>query len=141
MVGPLPERAHGPPPSAMAGAAVGASAEYVRVPLVAADRNGAADMEQLTPNVLGVRHWSRLLGGLLYATSPRLRWSQLLRRTFDVDVLECPKCKGRLRIVEAVVETDAAPRILEHLGLPTESPRLVRARDPTTLDGEEPDAA
>ena len=37
--------------------------------------------------------------------------------------------------------TDSTRRILERLGLPTESPRLVHARDPTTLDGEEPDAA
>jgi hypothetical protein len=95
----------------------------------------------LAPNILSIRHWSRLLGGLLYATSPRLRWPQLLRRTFEVDVLECPKCKGRLRIIEAVVDKDTARQILEHLGLPVDSARLVRARDPTTLDGEEPDVA
>jgi len=100
-----------------------------------------ADVTKLTPNIVSVRHWSRLLGGLLYATSPRLRWPQLLQRTFDVDVLECPKCRGRLRILEAVVETDAARQILERLGLPSDSPRLVRARDPTSLEGEEPDAA
>jgi hypothetical protein len=98
-------------------------------------------VESLTPNVLSVRHWSRLLGGLLYASSPRLRWPQLVQRTFNVDVLECPKCKGRLRIIEAVVETNTARQILERLGLPLDSPRLVRARDPTTLDGQEPDAA
>lgn len=67
--------------------------------------------------------------------------AQLLRRTFDVDILECPKCKGRLRIIEAVAETNTAREILERLGLPLDAPRLVRARDPTTLDGEEPDAA
>jgi hypothetical protein len=31
-----------------------------------------------------------------------------MMRTFDVDVLECPQRHGRLRIIEAVVETDAA---------------------------------
>jgi hypothetical protein len=107
----------------------------------AAARDVSADVTKLAPNIVSVRHWSRLLGGLLYATSPRLRWPELLRRTFDVDVLECPKCHGRLRIVEAVVETDSARQILERLGLPVAPPRLVRARDPTTLDGEEPDAA
>ena len=100
----------------------------------------SADVMTLVPNIVSVRHWSRLLGGLLYATSPRLRWPELLRRTFDVDVLECPTCHGRLRIVETVVETDAARQILERLGL-VDPPRLVRARDPTTLDGEEPDVA
>ena len=104
-------------------------------------RDAFADVTNLTPNILSVRHWSRLLGGLLYATSPRLRWPQLLRRTFDVDVLECPKCKGRLRLIETVVEKGAARQILERLGLPVDAPRLVRARDPTTLDGDEPDAA
>jgi hypothetical protein len=129
------------PAFARAGAAGGGAGAFVRPSVLATERAPGVDVEQLTPNVLGLRHWSRLLGGLLYATGPRLRWSQLLRRTFDVDVMECPKCKGRLRIVETVIEMDSARRILERLGLPTESPRLVRARDPTTLDGEEPDAA
>jgi len=44
-------------------------------------------------------------------------------------------------MVEAVVDTTAARAILERLGLPSHSPRLSRARDPTSLDGEEPDAA
>jgi hypothetical protein len=53
-----------------------------------------------------------------------------------VDVLECPKCRGRLPLVEVVVEANAARQILERLGLPTESSRLTRARDPTSLHGE-----
>jgi hypothetical protein len=32
-----------------------------------------------------VKHWSRLLGGLLYAASPCVDWATLLRRTFEVD--------------------------------------------------------
>ena len=99
------------------------------------------EVTTLAPNILSVRHWSRVLGGLLYATSPRLPWAQLLQRTFDVDILECPKCKGRLRLIETVVEKGAARQILERLGLPVDAPQLVRARDPTTLDGDEPDAA
>lgn len=101
----------------------------------------SAELTKLAPNILSVRHWSRILGGLLYATSARLRWSELLRRTFDVDVLQCPKCHGRLRIIEAVVAADAARQILERVGLPSDAPRLVRARDPTTLEGDEPEVA
>jgi len=41
----------------------------------------------LAPNVLGVKHWSRLLGGVLYAASSRVDWASLLRRSFEVDVL------------------------------------------------------
>jgi hypothetical protein len=93
---------------------------------------------ELAPNILSVRHWLRLLGGLLYATSPRMPWPQLLRRTFDVDVLRCAACHGPLRIVEAV-SARSASAILERLGKPAESPRLARARDPTSLDGDPSD--
>lgn len=43
-------------------------------------------------------------------------------------------------LVETVVESVAARQILDRLGLPVDAPRLVRARDPTTLDDDEPDA-
>jgi Putative transposase/Transposase zinc-binding domain len=92
----------------------------------------------LAPNVIAVRHWERLRGGLLFATAPRIPWSILLRRTFDVDVLECAKCHGRLRVLGAVEDPLAARALLEQLGLPTDAPAQPRARDPSTLDGEDP---
>ena len=97
------------------------------------------DVIALAPNVLSVRHWDRLLGGLLYAMSPRVDWPSLLRRSFSVDVLECPRCHGRLRLVAVITEREPVRRILAHLGLPSEPPPLARARDPThDLDDEEP---
>jgi hypothetical protein len=48
-----------------------------------------------------------------------------------VDVLECPKCNGRLRVLAVITEREPVRRILAHLGLPTEPPVLARARDPT----------
>jgi len=95
----------------------------------------SADVILLAPNVISVRHWDRLLGGLLYAVSPRVDWATLLRRSFDVDVMQCPKCQGRLRVVAVITERDAVRRMLSHLGQPTEAPPLARARDPT----DEPD--
>ena len=85
----------------------------------------------LAPNILSVSHWGRLLGGLLYAATPRLDWARLLRRTFDVDILECPRCLGRLRVLAVISEREPVQRILRHLGLPTEPPPVARARDPT----------
>jgi hypothetical protein len=85
----------------------------------------------LAPNIVSVRHWDRLLGGLLYATSPRVDWASLLRRSFSVDVLDCPKCHGRLRVVAVITERAPIRRILAHLGIATEAPPLARARDPT----------
>jgi hypothetical protein len=53
------------------------------------------DIVALAPNVLSIRHWDRLMGGALYAATPRVDWAPLLRRAFDVDVLRCPRCQGR----------------------------------------------
>ncbi len=92
----------------------------------------------LAPNVIAIRHWERLRGGLLFATAPRIAWSVLLRRTFDVDVLECAKCHGRLRVLGAVEDPLTARALLEQLGLPTDAPAQPRARDPSTLDGQDP---
>ncbi len=39
-------------------------------------------------------HWKRLRDGELYAVTPRLSWSLLMRRTFDVDVMACVRCGG-----------------------------------------------
>ncbi len=93
----------------------------------------------LAPNILAVRHWDRLLGGVLYAVTSRIDWARLLRRSLGVDVLECPKCHGRLRVISVITEKASVQRILEHLGLPTEAPPVARARDPTDdLDDLEP---
>ena len=63
-----------------------------------------AGAELLAPNVLSVKHWSRLPGGPLYASSPRIDWANLLRRSFDVDVLVCPTCRGRLPVLGEVTD-------------------------------------
>jgi len=90
----------------------------------------------LTPNVLSVKHWTRLLGGILYAASPRVDWPTLLRRSFEVDVLSCPSCGGRLRVLGEITEPGMVGLVLDSLGTPSEAPRAARARDPTELLGE-----
>ncbi len=97
------------------------------------------DVIALAPNVLSVRHWDRLIGGALYAATPRLDWARLLRRSFEVDVMQCPKCQGRLRVLAVITEREPVQRILAHLGVFTEVPPLARARDPADdLDDAEP---
>jgi hypothetical protein len=71
--------------------------------------------------------------------TPRADWATLLRRTFDVDVLACPSCGGRLRVGGEVTEPTLFAVVLESLGLPTEAPRAARARDPTELLGDAAD--
>jgi hypothetical protein len=76
-------------------------------------------------------HWKRLRAGALLATSPRIDWPTLLQRTYDVDVLRCAKCAGRLRPIAVITDRDTARGICAALELPTEPPPLARARDPT----------
>jgi hypothetical protein len=75
-----------------------------------------AEVIPLTPNVLAVSHWERLLGGAIYAASPRVDWPKLLKRTFDVDVLQYPKGDGRLRVLAVITEREPVRQILAHLG-------------------------
>ena len=55
-------------------------------------------------------------------------WAELMRRVFEVDVLECPDCHGPLRIVSAIHPPEATRAILEHLGLPSRAPPIAAAR-------------
>jgi hypothetical protein len=61
-------------------------------------------------------------------TARRYRWAELLRRTFDIDVLACPRCGGRLVLIALIEQPEVIARILGHLGLPSELPRPAPAR-------------
>lgn len=57
-------------------------------------------------------------------------WAALMQRTFGFDVLACPRCGGRLRLVALIEEAAVKGRILRHLGLPAEIPPSRSARAP-----------
>jgi hypothetical protein len=48
-------------------------------------------------------------------------WPDLLRHTVAVDVLACPRCGGRMRVVATIEDPVVIRKILTHLGLPTEA--------------------
>src|SRR4030042_6067405 len=54
-------------------------------------------------------------------------WAHLLRRVFEVDVLKCPRCGGRMRILSAINAPEAINKILDCLGLPTRPPPIAAA--------------
>ena len=58
-----------------------------------------------------------------YVRPRHVAWAELLRRTFGLDVLACPDCGGRLRLVATIADPRVIARILAHLGLPLEPPR------------------
>ncbi len=45
----------------------------------------------------------------------RRRWAELLRRIFEVEPLECPRCGQTMRIVAFITEPQVIDRILDHL--------------------------
>jgi len=55
-----------------------------------------------------------------------------MRRVFALDVLECPRCGGPMRIVAEIHPPDATRAILECLKLPSRAP-------PTAAAVPEPD--
>jgi hypothetical protein len=57
-------------------------------------------------------------------------WAQLMQRTFGFNVLQCPRCGGRLRLIAVIEEGAIVRRILGHLGLPTEVPPARPPRPP-----------
>ena len=46
----------------------------------------------------------------------RLRWAEMLKRVFDVDVTICPKCQGRMEQIAVIKDKAVAKKILESLG-------------------------
>ena len=66
----------------------------VEAPGVASASTDANDAPTAAPNA---RHWA---------------WAELMRRAFDIDVLACPRCGGRLRLIATVEAPDAIRAIL-----------------------------
>lgn len=62
-------------------------------------------------------------GNAASAARPRaMTWAALMQRTFGLDVLLCPGCGGRLRLVALVEQAAVVARILDHLGMPATIP-------------------
>jgi len=59
---------------------------------------------------------------------------RLLLRVFANDVLLCPHCGGRRKLIALISNGVVVRKILDHLGLPSEPPRLAPARVCETLD-------
>jgi len=56
----------------------------------------------------------RLNNGILMK-GPRAQWATLLRRSHDIDVLACPKCGRRLRLLAVITDESQAARFVAHL--------------------------
>jgi acyl-CoA synthetase (AMP-forming)/AMP-acid ligase II len=55
-------------------------------------------------------------------------WAQLMARVFELDVLSCPHCGGRVRVLYAINSPAAIQKILACLKLPTRAPPIASAK-------------
>jgi hypothetical protein len=58
-------------------------------------------------------------------------WAGLMRRAFDLDVLCCPNCNGRMRVLALIESPKVASRILRDLGVRDHPAAIAPARGPT----------
>ena len=72
---------------------------------------------------------------MLGQDSARRSLLNLLRRVFALDILACPDCGGRLRLLATIEDRAVVEKILTHLGLPVDLPQPSAARTPAWLPG------
>ena len=63
-------------------------------------------------------------------TCTYIPWAELLRRTFQIDVVSCPTCQGRMQLVAMVTDPKSVTRMLRAMGEPCEPPAREPARGP-----------
>ncbi len=52
-----------------------------------------------------------------FAQRARAAWARLIRKVYEADPLECPQCKGPMRIIALIDDPGVVRRILAHRGL------------------------
>jgi hypothetical protein len=67
----------------------------------------------------------------------RLTWAQLLKRIFGIDAERCPRCGGKLKIVEVLFPGDTLSMLLDGLGLPNAPPKPASAKVSPMLFSED----
>jgi hypothetical protein len=60
-------------------------------------------------------------------------WAMLIARVYEVLPLVCVRCRSPMKLIAFITEPFTIENILNHIGLPTEPPRLSPARDPPQL--------
>jgi hypothetical protein len=84
-------------------------------PVVASEGPGVpladASTDSATPQVPELR-------GDAPGTPRTWAWADLLRRGVALDVLACPRCGGRMRLLATIEDPQVSRNILAHLGLP-----------------------
>jgi len=81
--------------------------------------------------MISIAHWGRLNEGELFAKSRYIDWAVLMKRTWGLDVMQCPACSHRLRVVATLTERAVVSKILDPLQVRSTPLPRAPARDPT----------
>jgi len=57
-------------------------------------------------------------------------WADLMRRAFEIDVLACPRCGGRMQLIATIEDPSVIRKILAHLGFAHRGPAAAPAVRP-----------
>ena len=63
-------------------------------------------------------------------------WAALIARIYEVFPLICPHCGGQMRIIAFITFSADIHKILDHIGVDPEAPRITPARGPPLWEGE-----
>ena len=61
-------------------------------------------------------------------------WAVLIARIYEMFPLLCPKCGGQMRLIAFITEGTQIRKILDHIGVNSEPPRISPARGPPLWD-------
>ncbi len=67
-----------------------------------------------------------------YASRAKAAWARLIRKVYEFDPLECPKCKGPMRVIALIEDPVVVRAILMHLGC--WQPKAVERAPPVPLE-------
>jgi hypothetical protein len=57
----------------------------------------------------------------------RAQWADLMRRAFGYDLLSCPRCGCKMKLLACILDRDSIRKILTHRGLNAEPPPCAAA--------------
>ena len=90
-----------------------------------------APVVEVYPNAITVSPWKRLLNGGALGDLVAVAWATLLKRTYSVDAMICPRMRQSLAIDGRVVDDPATARnIIDDLGMTVHPKPSARARGP-----------
>jgi len=61
-------------------------------------------------------------------------WALCMKQIYEIDPLECPKCKGQMRIISFLHDTAAIKKIMKSLAMPEYAPPPVMATGPPKIE-------